>query len=72
MVNHPCLVITGTNDGKINNLNMSLIENSKNIELIKIDSGNHRLECLDTLKSIEMLKTTMAGVKSFVIKHSKE
>jgi hypothetical protein len=71
MVNYPCLVITGTDDRKINNLNMSIIKNSKNIELIKIDGGNHRLECLEVSKSIEMLETTMASLKSFIIKHTK-
>jgi len=72
MVNYPCLVITGADDKKINSLNMSLIDNSTNIELIKIDGGNHRLECLDALKSIEMLNIAMEGLKNFIFKHSKE
>lgn len=67
-VNYPCLVITGSEDGKINSLTMSVIENSKNIELAKIDGGNHRLECSDTIKSIEMLNTTMSKLKKFLIK----
>lgn len=71
MINHPCLIVTGSEDRKINRLNMNIKENSKNIELIKIDGGNHRLECIDALKSIQMLNITMAGLKSFIIKHSK-
>ena len=72
IVNYPCLVITGTEDRKINSLNMSTIENSKNIELVKIYGGNHRLECLDVSKSIEMLNTTMVKLKKFIIEHLKD
>lgn len=72
MINYPCLVITGSEDTKINNLSKSVIEKSRNIELVKIDGANHRLECEDALKSIEMLNTTMRLLRKFIIKHSKE
>ncbi|WP_459481209.1 alpha/beta hydrolase [Clostridium saccharoperbutylacetonicum] len=72
IVNFPCLVITGKEDGKINSLNMNIIQNSKNIKLLQIDEGNHRLECLDVLKSIEMLNTIMRTFKKFLIAHFKE
>lgn len=72
IVNYPCLAITGTEDKKINSLNMKMIENSKNIELVKIDGGNHRLECSDALKSIQMLTTTMNSLRKFIIKHTKD
>ncbi|AHF06000.1 alpha/beta hydrolase [Desulfitobacterium metallireducens] len=70
MMNYPCLIITGTEDSKMNNLTMSALKNSKNIELVKVDGGNHRLECSDSLKSIEMLSTAMGILKKFMIKHS--
>lgn len=69
IVDYPCLVITGTEDRKISISNMNIIENNKNIELVKISGGNHRLECSDTLKSIEMLNTTIGTLKKFIIKH---
>lgn len=72
VVSYPCLAITGTEDKKINSLNMKMIENSKNIELVKIDGGNHRLECSDALKSVEMLTTTMNSLRKFIIKHTKD
>lgn len=71
MVNYPCLAIIGTNDGKINSLNMSMLENSKSIQLVKITDANHRLEHSDALKSIEMLNTTMITLRKFLTKHSK-
>ena len=69
IVDYPCLAITGSEDRKISNLNMSSIQNNKNIELVKIEGGNHRLECSTTLKSIEMLNTTMGILRKFIIKH---
>ncbi|WMJ81651.1 alpha/beta hydrolase [Clostridium sp. MB40-C1] len=69
ITNHLCLVITGTADNKINSFNMLKIEKMKNIELVKIDGGNHRLECSDTLKSIEMLKETMKILREFITKY---
>lgn len=68
-INYPCLVITGTADNKINSSNMIKIGKMKNIELIKIYRGNHRLECSDALKSIEMLNETMKMLRKFIIKH---
>lgn len=72
MASQPCLVITGTEDGKINSLNMSTLENSKNVDLVKIDGGNHRLECSDTLKSIDMLNAAMGALRKFMIEHLKD
>jgi hypothetical protein len=46
-----------------------MIENSENIELVKIDGGNHGLECSNALKSIEMLNTTMESFRKFIINH---
>ncbi|EHJ00409.1 hypothetical protein CDLVIII_3864 [Clostridium sp. DL-VIII] len=71
MVNYPCLVVTGKDDGKINSLNMNALESRKNIKLVQIDEGNHSLECLDVLKSIEMLNTIMRTLKNFLLHISK-
>lgn len=69
IVDYPCLAITGSEDRKISSLNISSIQKNKNIELVKIEGGNHRLECSDTLKSIEMLSTTMGMLRKFIIKY---
>ena len=50
---------------------MSVIEKGKNIELVKIDGGTHRLEGSDVFKSIEILNTTMKALREFLIKVSK-
>ncbi|KEI04421.1 hypothetical protein [Clostridium botulinum] len=71
VVDYLCLVITGTEDRKISTSIISVIENNKNIELVKIDSANHSLECSDALKSIEILNTVMKTLKKFINKHLK-
>lgn len=48
-----------------------MIENNKNIELVKIDIANHGLECSDALKSIEILNTVMKALKKCINKHLK-
>lgn len=72
MVKCPCLIITGTEDRKINSLNMKTIEKRDNAELIKIIDGNHRLENLDALNSIKMLNAIMTALKEFMLKHLKD
>lgn len=72
MLKCPCLIITGTEDRKINSLNMRTMEKRANTELIKIVGGDHRLEKLDVLNSIKMLITTMTALKEFMLKHLKD
>lgn len=67
----PCLVVTGTKDTKIDNDSIIKMEENKNFELLKIEEGNHSLECVDTLKSINMLNITITEVKEFIIRNLK-
>lgn len=72
IINYPCLTITGTDDAMINNFSRSALENNSNIELIQIDGANHSLECLDVLKSIEILSSAMKTLRKFIIKQIDE
>ena len=60
------LVITGTNDPMINKYYIDKMFEDENIKVIKIENGNHSLECCDVFLSIDMIKRSIMEVDKFL------
>ena len=61
------LVITGTEDPMINKIYINKMLEDTNTKLIKIERGNHSLECSDVFMSIDMIKKSIKEVDNFLI-----